>query len=168
MNSIIVGFSKPKTWKPFAALIMWGYNIPYDHVYIKLHSNTYNRDLIYQASGISVNFMSPIIFNNLNSIIKEFNLSISDQAHKAMIQFAIDTVGKPYGIKECLGLAIVRIAELLGKKIKNPFKFDGKTYVCSELASFMLKEYLNLNLDQDINLITPKDLYTYLDSIENK
>jgi hypothetical protein len=165
MDSIIVGFSKPKVWKPFSWLIMTGYGIPFDHVYIRWHSEKLNRDIVYQASSIMVNFMGAQFFVN-NVVVDEFEIPISSAGKLAMVQFAMDNAGKPYGIKECFGLAWVRICALFGKTVPNPFTFDGSTYVCSELAGYILDEYASLDVNKDPSLIDPKMMYNYLLAIK--
>jgi hypothetical protein len=167
MDSIIVGFSRPKTWKPFAWLIMKAYGTPYDHVYIRWHSSKLERDVVYQASGTMVNFMGAQFFAN-NNVVDEFEVNITAENKLAMIQFAMDNAGKPYGIKECFGLAWVRICQLFGKTVKNPFKADGSTYVCSELAGFILGEFAGLVVDTDVADITPLEVYSYLMTIKAK
>jgi hypothetical protein len=162
---IYVGFSRPKKWKPFAKLIMVLYSIPYDHVYIKFHSNSYDRDIIYQASKNFINFMGNIVFNSENEIIKEFKVEISDDSYKGLMQFAIDNAGKPYSLKEALGLGIVRICSLFGKKIQNPFKEGTSEYVCSVLAGYILKDYCNVELGEDFENIDPKYLYDLLSKV---
>lgn len=165
MNNIIVGFSKPKKWKPFAWLIMKGYDIPYDHVYIKWSSDNLKRDIIYQASGTKVNFMSPKIFNDENIIIKEFSFVINNRVE--VLQFCIDNAGIPYGFKQVFGLAWVRINELLGKKIENPFRDQGNTYVCCELAATILKNFTNMKISEDLDTINPKELFILLSGYSN-
>jgi hypothetical protein len=165
MESIIVGFSKPKTWKPFAWLIMVGYGIPYDHVYVKIRADKLNRDLLYQASQLTVNFMAEEIFNAANNIVQEFPVQISSENKAKLLQFAIDNSGKPYGIIEAFGLAIVRICEIFGKKIKNPFGDGGATYVCSELAGYILIEFAGAQIPENLDNITPRDVYNYLTSL---
>lgn len=159
MQTVTIGFSKPKTWKPFAALIMWGYGIPFDHVYIKFYSSFYDRNVIYQASGTMVNFMSPTVFDANNNVVKEFVLQITDENMIKMVQFAMDNAGKPYGIKECLGLAIVRIAHLFGKHIQNPFKDGGQTYVCCEMGEDIVNDFTSLKIKQSSDNINPKSMY---------
>jgi hypothetical protein len=168
MDKLTVGFSKPKKWKPFAWLIQKAFNISYDHVYIKIYSESYERDLIYQASGLAVNFMGSDVFDSINDTVVAFELEVSCENRKAMVQFAIDNAGKPYGLKEILGLAYVRIAELCGKTVKNPFKDGAHTYVCSELVSYMLQQYDGAVLPKDYEDMTPKDVYDYLMLLGNK
>lgn len=167
MDNIIVGFSRPKKWKPFAALIMVGYNIPYDHVYIKFNSDYYKRDIIYQASSTMVNFMSPIIFEEKNIIVKEFQIPISDNNKKAMVQFAIDNAGKPYGIMGCFGLIIVRICELFNKNIKNPFGDGEQSYICCKLGAKIVEEYNHIDVPYDLDTINPKQLFDFMEKITN-
>lgn len=166
MGRIIVGFSRPKKWKPFAWLIMKAYGIDYDHVYVKFRSEKFDRNIIYQASSTMVNFMSDEIFEEENLIVDEFEVEITDENLVGMIQFAMDNAGRPYGVKEALGLGIVRIAELLGKTIKNPFKDGGSTYVCSALGAYILKHYTALNIPVDPEDVSPPMLRAYLMSIK--
>lgn len=166
MNKIIIGFSKPKKFKPFAAAIMLGYGTPYDHVYIKFNSSFFSRELIYQASKTLVNFMGTGVFNDENLIVREYQLSISDHQMKDLIQFCIDNVGKPYSMKEALGLGLVRLCELFGKKIRNPFRGSNDTYVCSVLASYVLQFFTDNKLEKDFQDMSPKDVWNHLERIK--
>lgn len=168
MQTITIGFSKPNTWKPFAWLIMRAYSTPYDHVYIRIHSDKYERDLIYQASSIMVNFMSPEVFDASNITINSFKLSISDESYKSLMQFCIDNAGKPYGIKDILGLSWVRINDWLGRTVKNPFNDGGTTYVCSELVSTILVDFTDIKLNKDTADMTPLDVYNVMLSLDDK
>lgn len=163
-DKLIVGFSKPKTWKPFAWLIMKGYSIPYDHVYVSFHSESLNRDVVFQASGLSVNFMGKVFFDE-NDVLDEFELSISEENKKKLLQFALDNAGNPYGIKIALGLALVRIASLFGKKIKNPF---GGEFVCSTLVGHILKKFEGIDIPDSRDNINPKEVYDYMCGLEAK
>lgn len=162
MKKIKVGFSKPKKWKIFAKLISLGYGIPYSHVYVNFHSDSFDRNLIYQASHTMVNFMGEAIFLEENVVVEEFEVEMTEENFNRMVTFAVDTVGKPYGLKQCFGMAIVRIAEIFGKYITNPFKDKGSTYVCSELGAYVLEKFAGASIPRDIDDITPKDLYEYL------
>lgn len=166
MGNLIVGFSRPKKFKLFAWAIMKAYGIDYDHVYVKFHSDTYDRDIIYQASSTMVNFMSNKIFDENNITVAEYTVAIPDDKQKALIQFAMDNAGKPYGILDCVGLAAIRLADLLfHKKIKNPFGDGGKTYVCCELGAYILEEFANLQIKYDLDSINPKELRSAMDEL---
>ena len=167
MEKLIIGFSKPKKFKIFAWAIMKGYNIPYDHVYVRIHSDKYDRDLIYQASRMMVNFMSPALLEEENIIVAEFELDITTENKIKLMQFAIDNAGRNYGVKQAIGMAWVRINELCSKIVKNPYKDDGATYVCSELVSFVLEEVSDLKIDKDTDDMTPLDVYNVVKDLKN-
>lgn len=168
MAKVIIGFSRPKNmkFKFFAWAIMKAYSTPYSHVYIKIHSDTFKRDLIYQASHTLVNFMGMEIFSEEALILDEFEFEMSDESYLEMMQFAIDSAGTPYGTKECFGMAWVKIVSLFGKTIKNPFGDGGSTYVCSELASFVLKNYLGAKID-DLDDMTPLQVYNLIKELKS-
>lgn len=159
---ITIGFSKPKTWKPFAWLIMVGYGIPFDHVYVKIDFPKIGTTAIYQASGTMVNFMAQDVFFANNVTLHEFVIPLDDNSRANLMKFCIDNAGKPYGIKECFGLAWVRLNALVGRKIANPFKADGSTYVCSELAAYILNNFTKTNISGDLADATPLEVYNTL------
>lgn len=165
MQKITIGFSRPIKFKIFAWLIMKAYETPYSHSYIKFHSDSYDRYLIYQASHTMLNFMGEEVFRSENTPIKEFNIEILDETKKSVIQFAIDNAGKPYGIREVFGLAVVRVAEILGFKIKNPTRM--RNYVCSVLVAKILEDHLQLDVPGEIADATPKTLFEYISNIEH-
>lgn len=168
MEKLIIGFSKPKKWKPFAKVIQLGLNIPYSHVYVKFFSEKYNRFLIYQASHSSVNFVGTKIFEDDNFVVKEFEISITPEQKIKVMQFAIDNAGKPYGIKEVIGLAWVRINEIFGKTIKNPFSDGEYTYACSGLTSRLLTVTdLGIKLIKPFDDMTPLDVYNIMKDLNN-
>lgn len=163
MSSITIGFSRPKTWKPFAWLIMKAYRTNYDHVYIKFHSNTYDRDIIYQASSVMVNFMSPVVFQQNNIVVKEFQVDVPDENYAKLMQFCIDNAGKPYSLKEVLGFACVIIAGWFGKKISNPLKSGTEEYVCSVLAGYILDNFTKTVTPSDYEDASPPVIYALLE-----
>lgn len=164
MNKIIIGFSKPNKWKLFSWLIMSTYNTPYAHVFVRLYSNKYQKDLIYQASQLMVNFMGSETFLSHNEVYKEFEVEITPEKEFKLMQFAIDNAGKPYGLSEALGLGIVRLLSLIGVKAQNPFRDGCNSFVCSALAAEVLKHFAENNYDKDPEDTSPLDLFNYLNS----
>lgn len=159
MKNVVIGFSKPRKWKPFSWIIMAGFNIPYSHTYIRLYASSYDRQLVYQASSTMVNFMNVETFNEEAEVIREFDVQLSDDSYTEMMRFAIDNCGKSYGVKDCFGLAYVRLMELLGKSVQNPFADGNKTYVCSELIAEVLRDYAGQSLAKNPDDMNPKDVF---------
>lgn len=145
MFTIIIGFSRPKKWHLLSTLIMKVEKTDYSHAYIRIHSEKYDRDLIYQASGLAVNFMNIEMFNNHNNVIHEFEIEVSDETYLDIMRFAIDNVGIPYGSKELIGFGLIKLAALFNKKISNPFSNGTKTSVCSELVARILNDFVKLD-----------------------
>lgn len=164
MPSISIGFSRPRTWKPFAWIIMKGYGTDYSHVYIKFRSEKYDRQMIYQASASMVNFMGESVFYKNSQVVESYEVEISDAARSAMILFAIDNAGKPYSMKNVLGLAAVRVAEIFGFKIKNPLSDGRETFVCSELVWDLLVE-AGLIPPSSSDEVTPKQVRDLMASL---
>lgn len=162
MDSIVIGFSKPKRWKIFAWLISALWKTEYDHVYVGFYFDKYERNVIYQASRMSVNFMEKSNFTQDNIIVKEYTVSITPENKIKMMQFAIDNSAKAYGIKSAIGLGLVRIASFFGKKIKNPFADGGSTYICCELAAVIMEQFTGAKFPEGRDEISPKDVDTYL------
>ena len=163
MQTVTVGFSKPKSFSPYSWMIMKILGTPFSHVYLKIHSDLYSRDMIYQASSLMVNFMSPTIMSSKHQTVAEFPLQISDATMVKVMQYAIDNAGVPYGIMQALGMGYVQICSWFGRKVSNPWTNDGKTFVCSELVGDILIEVMGDNAKGvNMNDLDPKVIYDYL------
>lgn len=163
---IKIGFSRPRKWKPFAALIMCAYGCPFSHVYLKLRAEKYDRDLIYQASGTMVNFMSPDVFLDHNEIVREFELDVVSGKYLELVQFCIDNAGKPYSFKEVCGLAWVRLMEIFGKKVENPLGGGTQNYVCSVLADYVIDNFTAVKSPGEFENMSPLDVWNFLVALE--
>lgn len=165
MAKIYVGFSSPKTWKPFAEAIKLAEGTQFSHIYIRMPTKAkYGQDLIYHASGLAVNFMSSVIFESHNNIIKEFELDIDPETYNKTIAFAISKAGIPYGVKQILGIAICILGRKLGKTWKNPFADGDCSYICSELVAEIARNCWGISIADDLQLIDPKTLYSLFES----
>jgi len=135
----------------------------FSHAYIRFRSESYDRDLVYQASGMKVNFIGLPLFLDHVNIYKEFNIEVSEETKQKVVQFAIDHVGLPYSLGAAIGILAVKAAALFGRKIKNPVSQRG--YFCSELAAIILKDYTGAALtDDDVKRMTPSDVYDFLEA----
>src|SRR5271165_1602072 len=155
MKQITVGFSKACTSFPiFSWLIMAVQRTPYSHVYLKYDNIHLDRIMYYQASHTLVNSMVESVFLSQETPVKEFTFSISDESFLKTLQFAADQAGKPYGVKEIFGLALVELASAVGIKIQNPFKDAGTTWICSELIAALLNTCENVVLPMALDDMT--------------
>lgn len=162
MDSIVIGFSKPKAWyMPFSWLIRLVTWCEFSHVYVRYEDNYANRDIVYQASGLKVNFIAQPMFDSEEDVYAEFIIPISDKTKLSTVQFAIDNVGSPYGVMQIVGFAWVMLANIFGKRVKNPF-YSGSSFFCSEIVTDILEEIKSVDDTMDPSTATPKDVYEFL------
>lgn len=158
MKTILVGFSKPIVPTLFSRLIMWSEKTPYDHVYIAWYSNSIDREIIYQASKLAVNFETGNTFYGHAITVEEYTADINDECYKRVLQFCMDNSNKPYGIKEIFGYAWVKICAWFGKTVHNPFPANGSEFVCSQLGSEILNLAKITNTSGSSSDVTPLSL----------
>jgi len=53
------------------------------------------------------------------------------------------------------------LMSIFGKKVPNPFADGSKTYICSEVAGYILVKYFNYKIE-DLDSLSPRDVYLLL------
>lgn len=164
MANIVIGFSRPKSKLAIIAHIirLCEGRTPYSHVYLKWHSESLNRDLIYEAKGSGINFTSPIHFNEHVVVVKEFLIEVSEETKLKIMQYAIDNAREKYGVLQILGIGMVRLLRKLGINVKNPFTAG---MVCSELAGVVLNNFVGVKVEE-LDLAGPADIYKILERLK--
>jgi len=160
MKTLIIGFSIGHTVVSKAIKVLD--RSRFSHVYIKWHSDSIDRDIIYQASGTMVNFMGVTEFRKHSTPVEEIKLTVTDDQFRRCLQFCIDNAGVPYGLKQLIGMGYVRVLRLFGVKMKNPLRDGRATYVCSELISSLLADAVDIKVPLDTEIAGPNDLYKFL------
>lgn len=173
-DTIIIGFSRPPANQFPPPVFAWAImafesivarkKVNFSHSYVRFHSDSYSRDLLYQASGLRVNFIGFPMFLSQEIVVHEFVIPVSAETKQAVIQFAIDNVGAPYALLNAFGIVAVKFMALFGKKIKNPVNQKG--HFCSELTALTVKDFLDatkskLSVD-DVKRMMPIDDYNFL------
>lgn len=129
MKQVTFGFSTPKGLKPLAWLIRKIERTPYSHAFIEFNTSR-GLKLTYEASGSRVRFMGGNNFNEINNIVKSYNVRIEQSEYDRLIDFCIINCGAPYGVKQLLSMGLTRCLKLFGIKIK-PLATNG--FVCTEI-----------------------------------
>lgn len=119
--------------------------------------------MIYQASHTFVNFYGQAAFDAEAIVLKEFDVEISDETKTKIMQFAIENAGVKYDIKTVMGIAVVKIAALFGRNIKNPMG-NSAGFFCAEIVALILIEIMGKDLKGDPSTMTPKVIFGYLES----
>ena len=167
MSKVYIGFSKSRVGLPIIAwLIMLCERVPFSHAYIRIRSESLDRDMIYQATGSGVYFVGLPAFELHSKIVEEYAFEVSDQARKKMLQWAIDTSGKPYGRLQLLGLGLKRLCSLVGIRIGNPFKSGSGAYICTELAARATEE-LGIPFGIDLDEVGLKELRDHVKMVSS-
>lgn len=166
MKQITIGFSKASTKFPiFSWLIMLTQKTPYSHVYLKYTNDYADRVVYYQASHTLVNYMNEPTFLGQEKVVEEYTFNISNDSFKAVLQFAIDNAGKPYGTLSIIGLAMVQIAMLFGIRMHNPLKKAGETWICDQLIAQLLASCENVKLPMPLDDMTPADMNAFVKTL---
>lgn len=153
MITVVVGFSKAKS--RFAVLskaIQLAENTPYSHAYIRFQEQMSCREIIFEASGMSVHFTTIEEFVAREYIVEEYYINIPDSEYLGLFDFMLDRLNIRYGVME---LIYIGIKKLTGIKLVSG---DGeKTDICSELVARVC-QYVGMEVPGDLDYETPKKL----------
>jgi hypothetical protein len=135
-------------------------NTSFSHIFLSFHSESLNRTLIYHASGHNVHFTNINRFLEKSVIVDLFEIEVTPEQYKQIMQFCVDNAGVPYGAIQLVGMSLMR---LFGKVMKsNPFADGSATQVCSELIGRLMFE-LGYGVDLDkLEILGPKYLFQVL------
>lgn len=142
MKTMRVGFSRPSEWKIGSKIIQWSEGTDFSHAFLRWHSDSLDRDLVYQASHGMVHFVSGDRFDSENITAVEYSVELTDEQFNEIVRKCIDLAGVKYGTLQLLGMAIERVTG-----IRNPFRDGSKTFVCSELVGEVLRQVYTIDLD---------------------
>lgn len=163
MDQIIIGFSTKKKFNLFSCLIKWFDDSNYSHVYLRKKSKY--GEYVYQASGLSVNFMNIDTFLKSNDVVHEFVFDITEDDKYKILSFFIENAGRPYGMDQIFEISKILLLDKLGipESKRKPIN-KNKKFICSELAAVILVDVLKKDLleKEVLDLVTPKKLFTAL------
>lgn len=167
MKNIIVGFSRPRKWKPFAELIMWWDKSNISHTYSKFDSVAWGVGFIYQNSGHKTNFEGSELFYKNNIPIEEYAILVPDEVEHKIGRLCVSREGIKYAISQIIGIALANIIYYgsFGKiKTKNFLAKENETDCLEEIA-IILKEGLGLESNLDLDLSTVKQFREWIASL---
>jgi len=168
MAKVIIGFSKPTKFKLHAWIIEKIDGASFDHAYLRLTSSFLERDIIYQATSKGVDFIGSTLWLKNTRPVEEYELDITPDNYKTLIQFCIDNAGVPYGFLGVFGAGIRKIVAKFGKTINNPFNDGLSSEFCSEIVTRCLDTIDPAQFDLNPDNITPNDLNILLKKLNIK
>lgn len=164
---IEIGLSSPKRFSIIAKLIQLCLGTNYNHVYIRI------GDFIYQATGRGVHKLIDASFIRYNDIHKVHHIDLDPDVAKLICEYYL---GKNYGYLTILGICSKMVAENLTLKIlspalhllsrlgKNLGKDGPKSFICSELAAYIIEAYTGETIYEK-DYVTPRDIEEKLEWI---
>ena len=163
MRQLTVGFSRPKgNFKILSRLIRWAEGTEYSHCYVTWDSDFLERELLYQASELRVNFMGKSLFDKNALTVHKYSISVSDEHYKAIVQAMIDSAGIKYGLLQLVGMSWVIFMRMFNVRVRNPFKSG---FVCSEAVYHVMRclpdNYIDIYMEQNgitKDELTPRDV----------
>lgn len=160
MKTLIIGFSYHVGFNPFSTLIRivtagvnWKKVV--SHVYLRIPVPEYNQNVIFQASGLQVNYENYSQFLSHSRVVEEYSIEISDEQAQAIERFRVTEVGKPYSVKEVVGYGWILLMRKFGFDVKNPWYQGNSAYVCENIIADIL------DLDEEATM-TPEDLRQWI------
>lgn len=166
MSQIVIGFSKPAKFRIISWFIRKAEHTKFSHTYVKLYDYRINRWMVYEASGMITHCSTESTFKTKNKIVKEFTIGCASETEREVLTDASDSLNLPYGMKQLIGIGLVRLCSSVGWKIRNPFADGRATYVCSEYVGKFMKK-LGYEV-KDLDELTPKDIYEVLNGPTSK
>lgn len=155
MRELEIVFTKSKKCFPILSWLirLWTWK-PYSHVAKGHEVKDWGR-AYFQASGKVVNYEYHTEFDKHHKIVKKYVLQVTKEMRTQINKECFQESGKQYGLLQNIGIVMVDIAGLFGKKVDNPFK-KGRN--CSELIYTVVLKELKPELDYNADTIKPHQI----------
>lgn len=152
MKTIEIVFTRSKKKFPIVSwlIMLWTWK-PYSHVARGLEVQDWGKSY-YQANEGKVNYEYHTSFNKKHKIVKIYRILVPEELDRNIRKACFQEAGANYGIMQNLGIMLVDIAALFGKKINNPWK-KGRN--CSELLYLKVLKKMYPDLDYNPDTIKP-------------
>lgn len=170
MKKLIIGFSRPHKWKPYAEAIMYRDKSNFSHTYSRFISSSWNTSFIYQSAGHQTHFLGEDWFKQINLIVEEYEIEIPDEVEAKIGRLCVSREGKPYAVKQVLGIALVFLIEImsLGKiKLHNPWADKDASTTCLEEVCKLLELGLGIKCPLNPDEISVKPFHDWLITLPN-
>lgn len=155
-----IGFSTSK--KTLSGAIRWFTHSKASHSYILFTAE--EEQLIVEANVHGVVCEHYEKFKTHNTIVAEFELSLTTEEEHKLVAYALKQLAQPYDFLAIFGFAWVLLNKMVGRKTKQPFR-NRSAYMCSELVICALQS-INFPLSHfmDREVTSPEDIIEFLDS----
>jgi hypothetical protein len=160
MKNLTIGFSRPRTFKPFAWVIMKFDSAPFSHGFVKFKSDSWGTEFIYQSSGHKTNFMGGNAFRKQNIIVEEYQIEIPNETEAMVGKLCVEREGRPYPVMQVIGKGLVKI----GFK-RNPFSNGDEMSDCIEECAAILRDGIGVKTDLDMDSVGVMEFRNWIKSL---
>jgi hypothetical protein len=165
MQTILVGFSRPKKFKIGSFLIRLIEGVDFSHVFLMIGTD------VYHESVPSVNKLGYLTFLDQHKLVDLHMIYVTEEKHAEIAAFCNDCLinSIPYGKLQIVGMGFLRVVnQLFRTKLKNPFADGMKTMVCSEFVGVVL-EKIGLDIpDDQLEIEGPKLIHKMVIKISDE
>ena len=152
---VVIGFSTPRAWKPFASLIKLYQRTNYSHTYIRFYDTQSGKFLIAEAGHGEVHLQTLKNWRKKNAMVCESTYEISPEAFRKMRNFILDQLQVKYSIVQNLGIVL---HDLFGVKL---FTNGVEGFNCSELVARALPELFK-GITKPIDFVKPSEIHALI------
>lgn len=155
MRELEIVFTKSRKNLPIASwAIRWWTKKEYSHVAC-CRTMFKEIDLFYQASEGKVNYEHTSVFNEKHEIVKSYKILVPKEIYYDIGKAFMLNAGKPYGLKQNVGIMYCDIMASFGKYIDNPWP-GGQN--CSELIERTVLKKMIPGLNKDPDKVKPHEI----------
>lgn len=152
MKELTIVFTKSKKKFPIASwLIRLWTGKPYSHC-ARCFTVYEDITMYYQSSEGKINYENEKAFSKKHEIVKLYTIEVTEEMYVNISKACLKDAGVEYGVMQNIGIALVDICALFGKKIDNPWK-RGKN--CSEALYVNVFKPMFPDLDYNPDTIKP-------------
>lgn len=152
---ITIEFTRPKRFRLFSWMVRQIQKTEYSHVRLSWLGAGGSVPVIYEASGSNIKFIGPEAQQyHPVEIIKTYKVNIGRDDYRKLVQLCMTFAGVRYGVKQVIGMALVRVFAL----DKNPFADGRKSQVCSEVVGHFIENILGHKVGVSLDIAGPKEI----------
>lgn len=158
MNTIYIGFSKPKKFKVGAEFIKVWTDSDFSHCYIRFDIDA-KFSIVFHAANGMVHYLSYENFLKKNSVVYEYSITVDNDTYKKIKRDCDNIAGEGYSFITLLKIMMSDIIHTFGGDVST---YDDTGYICSELVGKLLTYRLGLTFSKPLHLLTPRDIFNKL------
>lgn len=155
MKKITILYSNPKKFMLHTPIIKYVDKSDFSHTCLLHKDSITGQDMIYQASHGRVHSILFEEWLKNNNIISQQVVYIKEYKYIELLKLMNKFNFTKYGYMSLLGILFFR----LFKTRRNLFAKGVEEFICSEIVAYFIRDIMEVKLNKDIELMSPKDCF---------